>query len=429
MATVLGFMLAARRSEMQGLIALELTCELVGGISRLVHALQRERGFSNMYLSARAERFRQPLDQLTSDSRGLEQSVRRGFNRMDPETGRGADKARLFNRIALVLHGLDGLACLRRRVRDQALSPQESTRAFTRVIGGLLAVVFEAADTSVDPDITRCLVALFNFMQGKELAGLERATGVAGFASGLFDLEQLERLQYLGEGQQRCFAIFCDYADKPALNAWHQLCTDPVEAEIARLRLVAARSLPGQPLEASLGEPWFELTTRRIDAMKQVEDLLTERLQQLCQQKIRQAQADLDNHRCLLERLDQFDDASDPPGTRLFNVQATELDGAPGDTMGQQLNRSVLDLLHEQNQRLQMLAEELDNARSSLNERKLIERAKGVLMSRHGLDEEASYRILQNAAMERSQRLADVAQAVLSLADLMPNANTRVKAG
>ncbi|HBB4536004.1 MULTISPECIES: hypothetical protein [Enterobacteriaceae] len=34
MATVLGFMLAARRSEMQGLIALELTCELVGGISR-----------------------------------------------------------------------------------------------------------------------------------------------------------------------------------------------------------------------------------------------------------------------------------------------------------------------------------------------------------------------------------------------------------
>ena len=47
-----------------------------------------------------------------------------------------------------------------------------------------LTVVFEAADSACDPDIARKLVALFHFMQGKELAGQERATGAAVFASG-----------------------------------------------------------------------------------------------------------------------------------------------------------------------------------------------------------------------------------------------------
>ena len=87
--------------------------------------------------------------------------------------------------------------------------------------------------------------------------------------------------------------------------------------------------------------------------------------------------------------------------------------------MGEQMSRSVIDLLHAQNQRLQALGVELDEARRSLNERKLIDRAKGLLMKQHGLQEEEAYRMLQNAAMERSQRLADVAQHLLNYADLL----------
>lgn len=419
MSRAFDFMLAARRSEMHALHALELTCELVSGVSRLVHALQRERGFSNIYLGSLDQHFLTQLDGLSAESQAMQLQVITSFDRMDLDGGCGAEKSRLFNRIAYVLHCLEGLAELRERVRRQVLSPLDATQSFTRPIGGLLSVVFEAADTAVDPDITRSLVALFNFMQGKELAGQERATGVAGFAACQFDTAQLERLAYLSEAQQRCFESFREYASADLLSAWDALCSDDLVSEINRLRQVARRSIGGVGIGGSLGELWFELTSRRIDVMKQLEDMMTEQLQRLCKEKTAQARADLDNHRTLLGRLAGMDGDGATPAPRLFNVQASDMDSVPADNMGCQLNRSVLDVLHDQTLRLQELSVQLDEARRSLSERKLVDRAKRLLMQQHGLGEEEAYRMLQTAAMERSQRLPDVAQTLLNYADLL----------
>jgi hypothetical protein len=420
MSDALDFMLAARRSEMQGLQALELTCELVSGVSHLVHSLQRERGFSNMLLSSRDERFREGLDGITADSQATEASVKASFDRLDINSGCGAEKARLFNRIAFVLHSLEGLDALRQKVRRQELTTLEATQVFSRLIGGLLAVVFEAADTAVDPQVTRNLVALFNFMQGKELAGLERATGVAGFATGYFDTAGLEKMRYLEDAQRRCFEIFAEFSEAAAVNAWKTQCSEELSSEIARLRQVAARTSTDSRVQAPLGEVWFDLASRRIDGMKQIEDRLTQQLRALCHDKISQARADLDNHRELLRRLASLDQETEQPATRLFNVQATQLDSAQAE-MGSQVSRSLLDVLHAQTLRMQTLSDELEAARRSLSERKLIERAKAALMALHGLKDDEAYRLLQKTAMERCQRLADVAQTVLTYSGLLQN--------
>lgn len=419
MSDAVGFMLAARRCEMQGLRGLELTCALVERISHLVHALQRERGFSNIYLGSEGERFLSGLEQLASDSVTQEMQVRESLAHIDLESGCGSDKARLFNRIAFVLHSLDGLRELRNKVRSRGLSPIDATQAFTRPIGGLLAVVFEAADTAVDPDITRELVALFNFMQGKELAGQERAAGVAGFAAGHFESAQQERLHYLQESQQRCFSTFEEYAQTAILSVWSDLCAHPSCEEIGRLRQVAARSSPAAPITAPLGEIWFELATWRIDAMKQIEARMTELLHERCSARIAEAQDALDNHRAQAQRLASLDETAEQAPAQVFNIQATDLDTAPVDNLGNQVHRSMLDLLHAQTRRLQAVSDELDEARRSLSERKVIERAKAALMRQHGLQDDEAYRLLQNAAMERGQRLADVAQTVLTYAELL----------
>jgi len=61
---------------------------------------------------------------------------------------------------------------------------------------------------------------------------------------------------------------------------------------------------------------------------------------------------------------------------------------------------------------------ELQAARRALSERKVIERAKGMLMARLGLTEEAAFRALQKASMDQNRRLLDVAEATLALPDL-----------
>ena len=59
------------------------------------------------------------------------------------------------------------------------------------------------------------------------------------------------------------------------------------------------------------------------------------------------------------------------------------------------------------------------SARSELQERKIIDRAKGLLMQRQGLNEQAAYEKLRKAAMDKGLRLAEVAQRMLDVAELL----------
>jgi AmiR/NasT family two-component response regulator len=80
----------------------------------------------------------------------------------------------------------------------------------------------------------------------------------------------------------------------------------------------------------------------------------------------------------------------------------------------------VIELVREQSQRLAAMAAELDTIPASLNERKLIERAKGLLMAHRQLNEDQAHKLLRQTAMSQNRRLVDVAEAVLSMAHVLP---------
>jgi AmiR/NasT family two-component response regulator len=58
---------------------------------------------------------------------------------------------------------------------------------------------------------------------------------------------------------------------------------------------------------------------------------------------------------------------------------------------------------------------ELEAARRALYERKVVERAKALLMARAGMTEDAAWRALQKTSMDQNRRLLDVAEATLAL--------------
>ncbi|RYH28332.1 MAG: antitermination regulator, partial [Alcaligenaceae bacterium] len=61
MKSGLTFLVAARRCEINDLEQLTRTSALVNVIGRLVHALQKERGFSNVFLASQGQRFKAQL--------------------------------------------------------------------------------------------------------------------------------------------------------------------------------------------------------------------------------------------------------------------------------------------------------------------------------------------------------------------------------
>ena len=65
------------------------------------------------------------------------------------------------------------------------------------------------------------------------------------------------------------------------------------------------------------------------------------------------------------------------------------------------------------------LKRERDEARQSLADRKLIDQAKGILMRQRGLDEDQAYQLLRKSAMNRNQRIAEVARDLIEMAELL----------
>lgn len=81
--------------------------------------------------------------------------------------------------------------------------------------------------------------------------------------------------------------------------------------------------------------------------------------------------------------------------------------------------RTVLDVAIHRFREFQLLREELEQTRNQLAERKLVEKAKGILMKKRDLDEERAYQVLRKMAMDRNLKLADLARSLIAAADLL----------
>jgi response regulator NasT len=65
------------------------------------------------------------------------------------------------------------------------------------------------------------------------------------------------------------------------------------------------------------------------------------------------------------------------------------------------------------------LREELDEARSQLEERKVIDRAKGIVMRIKGLSEDEAYALMRRSAMNEKRKLAEIARSIVTAAEVL----------
>lgn len=81
--------------------------------------------------------------------------------------------------------------------------------------------------------------------------------------------------------------------------------------------------------------------------------------------------------------------------------------------------KAIVDVAVARFENFQNLRGQLAEANLKLSERKLVERAKGLLMKARGLDEESAYGLLRRFAMDRKLRMSEVAQQLIDAADLL----------
>ncbi len=417
------FLRSARLCRTRDLEQLAILGELVRELSGLIHALQKERGASSIFLGSTGSQFAERLAQRVAECRALELAVRERVEHVDEKLDRMSSGARFFTRAALALRALDTLPELRQQIAALVMTPQDSVRAFTLIIGRLLAVGFEVGDIAADPAVSRALVALVNFAQAKEYAGQERATVGAALSSSHLDAAERQRMQQLIAAQNEAFRIFTEFTDAAHTDAFNNTLASRDALELARMRQLISATPPGQPLSLP-ADAWFQHTTRRIDALHVIEDEMASQLGKLCMFKLSEARRA--DEGAASTRTDDIL-ATAPIGVLLTDTDPAfsncELEGGAGlytlDSPGPKPMRSILDVIQAQSRRIDDVSAQLQSARAALDERKIVDRAKGLLMSSRNLSEQDAYTLMRETAMRQNKRIVDIAESIVSMADIL----------
>lgn len=95
-------------------------------------------------------------------------------------------------------------------------------------------------------------------------------------------------------------------------------------------------------------------------------------------------------------------------------VTAYIVDGMAPDRI-----KPILDVAIMRFREYQLLRNELELTRLQLSERKQLDKAKGLLMQKKGLDEEHAYQLLRKMAMDRNMKIAELARSIIAAAELL----------
>ncbi|MDQ2101988.1 methyl-accepting chemotaxis protein [Azospirillum isscasi] len=270
-----GFTVADRWQTARAFEELQGLTDSVTRISALVHELQKERGSSALFIGSKGSQFRAELDAQRAQTDRTLANVKALVTA--PDNARPAFSGTL----SAAMRGLDELGARRKAVDALSLPGPESFAYYTGPILALLDAATGLPHHTTDGAVGVQLVAYLNFIQGKERAGQERATGAAGFAAGRFEPPVHQRLTGLIAAQDTYFAMFRSLATAEQAALFGSMSEGAPLDAIRPMRKTALDGGPAGALEGIQAPVWFRKATDRIEAMKTVEDRLAADLHDL----------------------------------------------------------------------------------------------------------------------------------------------------
>ncbi len=250
--------------------------------SELVHELQKERGMTAGFIGSQGTKFVSKLraQRTSADNRRNQRTEYWQSAEIDlPQI------SRLNTEIS---QSLNQITSIRNRVDSQSIPLSEALGYYTKLNAKLLSVSALIAELSSDATITTETIAYYNFLQGKERAGIERAVLNNTFSKNEFGPGMLVKFISLVTEQNTYFSNFEVLGNPDNVRFFEQQLNDRSVAEVGKLRDVAESKMSGFDVDPVY---WFAQSTARIVQLKKTENQLADSLIALTDQKTQQAQS------------------------------------------------------------------------------------------------------------------------------------------
>ncbi|KGJ87551.1 methyl-accepting chemotaxis protein [Colwellia psychrerythraea] len=239
--------------------------------SELVHELQKERGMTAGFLGSKGVKFAYKLPNQREKTSNIEKK------RLDYWQKNQFDNEKIQRLHDNINQRIKMLVQIRRNVDNLSIPLSEAIAFYTQTNELLLSVSSIISTISTNAAVTKETVAYYNFLQGKERAGIERAVLTGTFALGRFDQGVYQKfIRFLSE-QNTYFYSFNAFASDENKRFYSQKQSEPSIKEVEQLRKIAIENANSQNINVDATH-WFEQATKRIGVLKNIEDELTSSL-------------------------------------------------------------------------------------------------------------------------------------------------------
>lgn len=254
---------------------LDKLIELSSTASRLVHELQKERGASAGYLGSKGTKFVGILKNQYKSTNAKADDLQGFLKNFD----QSKVSKELQSTLKLSLNMLGEIKTMRSQVQAQSIQATSAIKYYSDMNAAFLDTCAKISHDTFNPEITRDMIAHYNFMQSKERAGIERAVLSNVFAAGTFiGREQLyTKLMSLMSAQDTYFNTFQTLAGKQQLKFFQDKIKAPAVKNAEAMREIAVKGKNAEALSVD-SVHWFNAQTAKINTLKEIEDHLTNSL-------------------------------------------------------------------------------------------------------------------------------------------------------
>ncbi|MEZ5786048.1 MAG: nitrate- and nitrite sensing domain-containing protein [Xanthobacteraceae bacterium] len=251
-----------QRDEAQSVLSIT---GLAAPIGSLIHELQKERGMSVTFVTARGQAFADALPAQRQDTDNKLAALER-IQAVSSISHEGFADA-----LGKATANLDALSGLRQQVSSLGFAAKDVAGGYTRIIDSLLGALDLLAEVSANGDVTRAAVAFTSVSHAKEDAGLERAHVARAFTAGA-NANDLALISGLQSRQAERLGVARQLGGSREREALKEFEASTANKAALPFRQTLRESFAAGDRKGGDPAAWFTASTARIDAMRTLED-------------------------------------------------------------------------------------------------------------------------------------------------------------
>lgn len=243
-------------------------CEYIISANKLVHEIQRERGYTAVFLTSGGNKMKNDLE----DTRREADRALAAFQQFMGSFDTKHYGAELGAKLGVIQGLLDDLNAKRHSVSGLSITRDEAIRFYTAIVTNFIQSFERVALQANHPVISAPTSAFVNFISAKELAGIERAimSSIAA-ANKAAEPGDFNNWMAAWKGQERLLYNFEYLAGRESLSFYKTNLAGDVSDRVAKIRSVLQERAREGNFDI-MGDEVFDAATQRINALKGVED-------------------------------------------------------------------------------------------------------------------------------------------------------------